>query len=133
MPSIVRVMIVLGIIYLFTVTCIATVNDHANGVNIMALAAASSVLLVHILALFGCFIQNQSDESLGEWPRWMHRLALLAALCFVLFSPFGSGVAQWLRFVVLLLGVSMGWEHTVGLYGREAQENGKGLYASDSQ
>jgi len=121
-------MIVSGIVYLMAVTIIATSHDDGNAFNILALISASVVLLVHTLAMCGMFIVNVQEDGLGEWPKWMHRLALVPASCFVMFSPGGAGVDPWLRFVASLLGVLMFWEHTYGLYGREAQRNGKGFW-----
>ena len=119
--------IVSAIIYLMAVTIIATSHDNGNAFNILALISASVVLLVHTLAMCGMFIVKSDDNDIGEWPKWMHRLALVPASCFVMFSPGGAGVDPWLRFVVSLLGMLMFWEHTVGLYGREAQTKRRGF------
>jgi hypothetical protein len=119
--------IVSAIIYLMAVTITATSHDDGNAFNILALISASVVLLVHTLATCGMFIVNVQEDGLGEWPTCMHRLALVPASCFVMFSPGGAGVDPWLRYVASLLGILMFWEHTVGLYGRETQRDGKGF------
>ena len=120
-----------GILYLVTATAVATHSDSDNVINILALTGATCVLLVHLMAAGGCFIEKSDENDLGRWPKWLHGLAHAPALLFVLFGPWGSGVAIGVRFVVQLLGFAMTCEHATGggVYGREAQADGTGVYS----
>jgi len=127
-------LIVSGVIFLVTVTAVATVHDGKNAFNILAFIGGLFLLFVHALAMCGFIIKKDKPDDLGKWPKLMHIFALVPASLFVLFSPWGSGVDTWLRFIALLLGIAMFWEHTAafngtGLYGREAQTRKTGLFS----
>jgi len=126
--------IALGIIYLVTVTAVATNDDGANAFNILALISGLGVGFMHALAVCDLIIVKSEEKPLGEWPRWMHILALVPASLFMLFWPAGAGTHAGYRFLAALLGGAMFWEHTsafmgAGLYGREAQANYKGIFS----
>jgi len=75
-----------GILYLVTATAVATHSDCDNVINILALTGATCVLLVHLMAAGGCFIEKSDENDLGRWPKWLHGLAHAPALLFVLFG-----------------------------------------------